>query len=125
MKRTVKYIAVSLLLLSGAIALAQKPVQTWNSPAEAAKHDKNISRNLNAYLREGYVLVEEVENAYRYLVPPEGDHLWGECVFRLKYEVEGPSLEVVYVTMTAFVDYKWDDEGYVCSGFEILEQAVY
>lgn len=126
MKNTLRIIAILSLVLSTSALLAKKPThKTWNTPMIAAKHDQNVVTNLRKYLSDGFTLVAEYENAYRYFAEPEGDYLWGECVFTLNRSAGGFSLEVTYVHMTAYIDYLVEPNGYACSGFDLIEQTVY
>lgn len=125
MKTMLNVIAMMMMVLSSATVLAAKPAQTWNTPMAAAKHDTNVTLNMRKYLRQGFTVVDEYENAYRYFAAPEGDYLWGECVFNLKHEVGGYSLQVTHVQMTAYIDYINNANGYKCSGFDLIEETIY
>lgn len=125
MKNILRTLAVSIILVSSLAVFAAKPAQTWNTPMAAAKHDTNITLNMRKYLRQGFTVVDEYENAYRYFAPPEGDYLWGECVFNLKHEAGDYSLQVTHVQMTAYIDYINTADGYKCSGFDLIEETVY
>lgn len=126
MKHTLNILTALLLVLaSTTVILAAKPDKTWDTPMIAAKHDNNVVLNLRKYMKRGYVLTSEYENAYRYVVPPTGDFLWGACYFSLKLEASDYSLEVSYVYMTAYIDYIEVADGYRCSGFDLTEETVY
>lgn len=126
MKNKVTHLLMILCLVASVTAIyAANPHHTWDTPMIAAKHDKNVVKNLRKYLREGFELTDEYENAYRYLVPPTGDYLWGTCHFNLKREAGNFSLEVTYIRMTAYIDYLEESDGFKCSGFDLREETVY
>ena len=77
------------------------------------------------YLNDGFILVSVEENAYRYLVPPEGDHTWGTVTVTLRTQATGNSLQTTWATVTCYVEYVWAEDGYIASGFDVTEQTVY
>lgn len=118
-------ISLISLILAAVLFCNAGPLTSWPTAQQAAGQDPEVKRALHSYLQQGYSLEEEYEYGYRYIVPPAGDYLWGECVYVFRLEPTDPAQTAAYVTLTAYVDFIAAEKGFRCSGLEVLEETFY
>ena len=123
-----KMISLTLICAVFAVTLstvAAAPTHMFDTPMQAAEGHKPTKTMTRHYQRDGYEMTNAIENAYRYFAAPEGDYDWGTVTFQMKSKPGDYSLEVTYVTITAYVRYIEADDAYTVSGFDVRENTVY
>lgn len=116
-------LSMILILAVLAHAVAANHPHFGQTPTEAAENDARISRLLNNYLEEGFVITETFENEIRYKVAPTGNYDWGNVIFRLRSG--GISQSDTFVTITAYVQYMENADGFRVTRHEVHEISMY
>ena len=98
---------------------------TYDSPILAVNAFDPIQRIASEYLKMGFELSDHYAEIYNYLIAPTGDYHWGDYIIELRGPSPPNSLTTSYITITVFISYIEEDDGYRASGFDVRQENIY
>lgn len=118
-------LALGLLIFAlGLTILASNPRQFFDSPVTAAEAHPPLKSLLRHYQAEGFRRFAISENEYRAPVLADGKQDWGTVVFQFSPASNSGSFGVSYVTLTAYVVFDAQVDGYQTRGFDVRQYST-
>jgi len=120
MKKTIGFGCTLLVFAVALTTIAAAPKQVFEAPMDAAENHRTLRTLLRSYQRDGFVIYNNFENAYRYIATPGDDFDWGTVTYQLR-SAEGTGTTATHVTLTAYARYIDQSDGYQINGFDVRE----